>query len=234
MVDGASTDGSVELLTAALNDPVDVLISEPDRSEAHAFNKGMLAARGELIKFVTDDDAFFRDGLELAFQVMLEHPEIDVLNTGGEICNVDGQIIGFQSAQPTTNPYWRLGCGVGLILRRKSLALTGLMDVRHRWADTSFLIQMIQRDVNLKFLQVKTFRYQPHAASTSKSNQALQKHELSAILRDQGVDWRYRVWPMKDALRAIREPLELPRRLVKRIRPTSKPLREPEWNGQLY
>lgn len=236
VVDGASTDGSSEFLQRYVGGVIDTLISEPDCGEAHAFNKGLLASRGELIKFLTDDDEFFREGLEASYAVAREHPEVDVLNTGGEICDDAGAIIGYQVARPTSNPYWRLGCGVGMIVRRSSLALTGLLDIRHRWADTSFLIQALHRGANVKFLQTKTFRYRPHAQSNSRKHKAVQRQERDQMLREQGVHWRYRVWPMRDLFRVINEPLALPRTLAHRLRGTQSvtELREPEWNGQLY
>ena len=59
IVDGASDDGTSSYLAsvAAVNHQVTV-ISEPDVGEAHALNKGLLLARGAIIKVMSDDDVF--------------------------------------------------------------------------------------------------------------------------------------------------------------------------------
>jgi len=53
--DAASTDGTQEMV-ARHRDVVTHFVSEPDRGEAHGFNKAILASRGEIIKVLTDDD----------------------------------------------------------------------------------------------------------------------------------------------------------------------------------
>ena len=60
VVDGASTDGTVEYLTELHRQGlIHHFLSEPDHGEAEGFNKGMLLANGRLIKILTDDDAFY-------------------------------------------------------------------------------------------------------------------------------------------------------------------------------
>src|SRR5438094_178863 len=58
VIDGASTDDTRQVVEAN-KDIVTSFLSEPDRGEAHGFNKGILLSRGEFIKFVTDDDYIY-------------------------------------------------------------------------------------------------------------------------------------------------------------------------------
>lgn len=55
VVDGGSTDGTLELLQGA--DGVR-WVSEPDRGQSHAFNKGVALAGGEVIGWLNADDAY--------------------------------------------------------------------------------------------------------------------------------------------------------------------------------
>jgi glycosyltransferase involved in cell wall biosynthesis len=55
VIDGKSTDGTIELI-ASNSDLVDDWLSEPDGGIAEAFNKGVNLARGELIYFLGSDD----------------------------------------------------------------------------------------------------------------------------------------------------------------------------------
>jgi glycosyltransferase involved in cell wall biosynthesis len=54
VVDGASTDGTVELLKSY--GPAVRWISEPDNGEYFAWNKAVAMATGEILKPICDDD----------------------------------------------------------------------------------------------------------------------------------------------------------------------------------
>jgi glycosyltransferase involved in cell wall biosynthesis len=63
VVDGASTDGTRELLERNLRDGrIDAYVSEPDRGVYSAWNKGIRRARGRWICFLGCDDAFHDPG----------------------------------------------------------------------------------------------------------------------------------------------------------------------------
>lgn len=76
VVDGASTDGTVDLLRS-YGDRVR-WISEPDRGEYDAWNKATRLARGELIKWLPDDDRLRPGALRAAAAYFEAHPGIDV------------------------------------------------------------------------------------------------------------------------------------------------------------
>jgi putative colanic acid biosynthesis glycosyltransferase len=67
IIDGGSTDGSVEVLTA-YNQELGYWISEPDRGIYDAMDKGIAVARGAWLFFLGVDDAFYaRDTLSSIF-----------------------------------------------------------------------------------------------------------------------------------------------------------------------
>ena len=63
VVDGASADGTAELITQR-NLRVDHLISEPDRGIGGAWNKGIRLARGRFIALLNCGDAWPADYIE--------------------------------------------------------------------------------------------------------------------------------------------------------------------------
>jgi len=78
VMDGGSTDGTVELLKAA-GDTVR-WESEPDRGQAHAINKAFAASSGEIIGWINSDDAYFAvDTIAEVVAFFLAHPDIDVV-----------------------------------------------------------------------------------------------------------------------------------------------------------
>lgn len=60
VVDGGSTDGSIEMLTSYLGH-IDILISEPDNGLYDAMNKGIKASTGEWIICLNAGDTFTTD-----------------------------------------------------------------------------------------------------------------------------------------------------------------------------
>jgi glycosyltransferase involved in cell wall biosynthesis len=65
VIDGGSTDGTVELLRQRTAQ-IDVWISEPDKGISDAFNKGIALASGEYIAIVNSDDWLEPDHLRIA------------------------------------------------------------------------------------------------------------------------------------------------------------------------
>jgi glycosyltransferase involved in cell wall biosynthesis len=57
IVDGGSTDGTIEILRK-YDDQIDYWVSERDRGISDAFNKGVSLARGDYINFQGDGDGF--------------------------------------------------------------------------------------------------------------------------------------------------------------------------------
>src|SRR5664280_1562241 len=85
VIDGGSTDGTKGYLEDLLQKKlISNFLSERDFGEAHGFNKGILLAKGELIKIISDDDAYNYGVIKKCKDFMLKHPEVDVLagNTG--------------------------------------------------------------------------------------------------------------------------------------------------------
>lgn len=62
IIDGGSTDGSVEYLQTQ-NEKIDYWISEPDKGVYNAMNKGITKAKGEYLLFLNSGDHFFSNNV---------------------------------------------------------------------------------------------------------------------------------------------------------------------------
>jgi glycosyltransferase involved in cell wall biosynthesis len=79
VIDGGSTDGTVELL-AARNDVIAEWRSEPDGGIYDAFNRGIALARGELIQIINADDRLGEDQIARAVRALRREPEADLVH----------------------------------------------------------------------------------------------------------------------------------------------------------
>lgn len=90
VVDGGSTDGTVELLRGA----EDVRwISEPDRGLAHALNKGIAMASGDVVGELNADDVYAPGALRAVAAAFRDHPEAEWVTGYCPIIAADGREI---------------------------------------------------------------------------------------------------------------------------------------------
>ena len=135
VVDGASIDGSVDYLADLYQrNLIHQYISEFDISEAHAFNKGILLAKGQFIKFITDDDLYYFSEIQHCKRFMMATPSVDALTSN--LLSVSTQNflhIHFHDYENfhrqwlggALRNYWF--CGLPLMIRKDSLAQLGLL-----------------------------------------------------------------------------------------------------------
>jgi glycosyltransferase involved in cell wall biosynthesis len=78
IIDGGSADGTIEYLKS-IEHPRLRWLSEPDHGEYDATNKGVMLARGSIIKVMTDDDELRPVALGSAVEYFGCHPDIDIV-----------------------------------------------------------------------------------------------------------------------------------------------------------
>ena len=73
VMDGGSTDGTLELL-ASRSQPWRTVVSEKDRGPADAINKGFTQASGDFVAWLNADDAYAPGALRRAVEALEQHP----------------------------------------------------------------------------------------------------------------------------------------------------------------
>lgn len=132
VIDGASTDGTLELLQG--NPAIDLLISEPDRGIYDAMNKGIRYARGEWVLFLGADDQLADDGvLARTFSASYDSQLIyGNVRFGQSACLYDGTF-------SKSKLMWKNICHQAIFYRRELFLRIGLFDERYPlWADWEF------------------------------------------------------------------------------------------------
>ena len=77
VIDGGSEDGSVDILKE-YEDSFE-WISEPDRGQSHAINKGFARARGTILGYLNSDDILYPGSISTVVKQFHKNPEVDML-----------------------------------------------------------------------------------------------------------------------------------------------------------
>ncbi|NIP43276.1 MAG: glycosyltransferase, partial [Aliifodinibius sp.] len=108
IVDGGSTDGSLEIIKKYANQ-IAGWVSEPDQGQTDAINKGFSMANGEVLAWINSDDTYYPHAVKEAVDFLSSHPDVGLVYGDTNFINSNGRIIGRFNAQQTS--YRRLRRG---------------------------------------------------------------------------------------------------------------------------
>jgi len=131
VVDGGSTDGTLDILKKYGNSII--WISEPDKGQSDAINKGWRMAKGEILAYLNSDDTYMPWTVETAVKHLLENPDVGMVYGDCDIIDEHSQATRQHSA--TEFNLSDLICSRNMIpqptvfLRRQVLETAGYLDV---------------------------------------------------------------------------------------------------------
>lgn len=108
IIDGGSTDGSLEIIKHYA-DQLAFWVSEKDRGQTDAINKGFARARGNILAWINSDDTYNPGALLEACEYLQDHPEVGLVYGEANFINQTGQVIGRFPAAQTSYPLLRQG-----------------------------------------------------------------------------------------------------------------------------
>jgi len=92
VMDGGSTDGTVDLLGRA--GPLVSWRSEPDGGQSDALNKAFALSSGEIIGWINSDDGYFSTtAVEQAVDYLQTHPDVDLVYGHSAYVNATGRVL---------------------------------------------------------------------------------------------------------------------------------------------
>jgi glycosyltransferase involved in cell wall biosynthesis len=217
IIDGGSTDGSVEIIKK-YEEYLTYWVSEPDFGVYDALNRGLSRSTGEIIGFINSDDIYCKIFFKELAQVFLENSKIDAI-IGNSFINKDNKIIPIGQNNYEINPLWVILFGTPSInawfFKKNTISDLGFFDTNFLIAsDRDFLIRFILDRKLLKFWDSEVYIYRSHIGSktisfTDENKEKILKEHMQIskkYLKDEKLltlktKWMLVIWMIQSVLR---------------------------------
>lgn len=203
IVDGGSTDETVDIIKKY--EPwITYWVSEPDRGQTDAVNKGFLRSNGEILAWLNSDDTFEPGALHSIAIFMARNPKIDVVYGNVKIIDeyshklTELRSVPF-NAQAFLYETVHIAAQSAVFWKRQLFFDVGMLDEAYSYAmDRHLLVKFIAEGARFGFLRKCLGTYRVHGSSKTfgtadKSKQELLKIQEIAKVRER-VDylfWRF-------------------------------------------
>lgn len=156
LMDGGSTDGSVEIIKR-FADRLTYWVSEPDRGQTDAINKGFARATGEILAWLNSDDVYRPNAISEAVDFMQTYPDIGLVYGDADYIDENGEVIGWFPATETN--YKRLRRGYVHIPQQSAFFRSSIWRMVGP-LDPSFYFAM-DYDLWVRIASISPIRYHP-------------------------------------------------------------------------
>lgn len=155
IIDGGSTDGSVELIQRYAN-RLAGWVSEKDRGQADAINKGFSRATGEIVAWLNSDDLYRPGAVHAAVSVLQAHPEYGMVY--GDVISINGagepfNVMRFGDWGLDELMQFNIISQPGVFMRREALEQAGPLDLNYHY--------MLDHHLWLRLAQAAPVHYVP-------------------------------------------------------------------------
>jgi glycosyltransferase involved in cell wall biosynthesis len=152
VMDGGSTDSSPEIIEKYAPF-LTAWVSEKDKGQADAINKGLRQAHGDIVAWLNSDDLYMPVAIARAIQAFEDHPEVGLVY--GDVLSIDaaGNTFNLQKFQPFSLidlMSFRIISQPAVFMRRSVLEKAGLLNPEfhylldhHLWLRMALLAPML-------------------------------------------------------------------------------------------
>jgi glycosyltransferase involved in cell wall biosynthesis len=176
IIDGASTDKTLEIVADYQKKIPLTLISEPDRGLYDAMNKGVKSAHGDWILFLNSDDYFYSPDSLLKVRPYLDD-DADIVYGATEFRYANFGSV--RPPRPMSDLWKKMPFNHQSSLTRRSWLLRHPFDLEyHLAADYDFLIYAYKNGANFREADVVISSFGSGGASTKYQGQAIREYEI--------------------------------------------------------
>jgi glycosyltransferase involved in cell wall biosynthesis len=216
VVDGGSTDGSVEILER-WTERLARWVSEPDSGQANAINKGLGWASGDIVAYINSDD-YYLPGAFAAAALAFEDPRIQWAAGRCRYEHTDGSLERLVIPEPPRMPrrtmiaetwyvpqassFWRRQVFIEMGALREDLHYVFDLEFGLRCALAGTVPSIMDADIAVRYLhdEAKSASPEPFARESAQVQHELERAHVTAV--DRVVDIAYRA--RRGAIRVLR------------------------------
>jgi glycosyltransferase involved in cell wall biosynthesis len=187
VIDGGSTDDSVEIIKS-FEDKLAYWVSEPDKGQAHAINKGFERASGDILYWINSDDILLPGALTKVAETF--EPKDPSLILGDVIHFSRSEWYAFNIRQHNITlhnliKYWKrdwMWNQPGTFISRESWQITGPLDESLTYVfDRDWMCRCLLNDVHLICLDRPVAAFRLHAGSKTVAGYTLWSREQKEV-----------------------------------------------------
>lgn len=191
VVDGGSTDGTVDIIKK-YEEKLAWWVSETDKGQTDAINKGFARATGEILAWLNSDDTYEPGAISAAVKYLQQHPEVGMVYADCNFIDEQGNVIGRFASRQTDHGKLRRGYvhipQQTMFFRADLWKQVGPLDPSFYFAMDYDLWVRITQYAPIKYLPGKTWaNFRIHTSSKTNVNDERGWKEMLRIhYRDNG------------------------------------------------
>lgn len=182
VIDNCSTDNTLEVLKKY---PHIRWISEPDRGQSHALNKGFRMATGDILAWLNCDDFYLRGAFHAA-ATALANPEVDGVYSDLQFCDLNWQITKhYRSHRPVKflSLFHAFISSECLFFKRKVIEGVYVCEDLHYCMDQEFAANLLYHNYRLQYQKTCFAVFRWHGANKSLNTPYGRKQRLREGIR---------------------------------------------------
>lgn len=214
IIDGDSTDNTKEILQS-YGDKF-YWISEPDRGQTHAINKGFAMAKGEIFAYLNSDDMIHASAVEKIVACFKKQPEADMIYGDADIVDENDKFIRRYQIAPYSFSRLMQDCCIcqpAAFWRKKIADVVGPFNEKLNYAmDYEYWLRIDRADGQIVYYPQKLAWSREHAETKTLSARGKIYKEIFKVCKMHGgyvsrnyyhVRWHYRFYEKFYSLKKI-------------------------------
>jgi glycosyltransferase involved in cell wall biosynthesis len=186
VVDGASTDGSIEIIRRFAG-RLTWWVSEKDSGQSEAINKGLRRARGEFIGWLNSDDIYLPGAVSAAVMAFLSHPEAGLIYGDALAIDVDGKPFNLMRAHQYTLTdlmAFQIICQPAAFMRRSVLEEINYLDQAYQLLMDNLLWMCMAQKAPIVYVSQTWAAARYHDQAKNRTRGAAYGREARQLIAD--------------------------------------------------
>jgi glycosyltransferase involved in cell wall biosynthesis len=210
VIDGGSHDDTLSILknySTQLS-----FVSETDRGQAHAVNKGLVKTSGDIIGWLNSDDVYYPDAIKTVLEFFEKNPDVDVVYGKADHIDEQDHFIEHYPTKPWNIDQLKQTCFLSqpaVFFRRRIVEKHGLLNEKLYYClDYEYWLRMALQGVKFAYLPklLAATRLYPETKTLSSPQKALQE---TMDMLQQRLGYIPERWLLNEAVMTVKKKTQL-------------------------